>query len=57
MLLHHDVGVEVVQGAIGLCAIGPRTMIETLDLVIPPSRPLPDRRAGKGDKGVGLVGV
>jgi len=32
-------------------------VVKALDLVVPPPRSLPDRRAWKGDKGVGLVWV
>jgi hypothetical protein len=57
MFLHDDVGVQVIQGAIGLCAIGPGTVVKTFDLIVPPPRPLSDRRSWKRDKGVGLVRV
>jgi hypothetical protein len=55
--LHDDVGVEVVEGAVCLCAGGEVAGVETLDLVVAAAGPLLDCVAGERDEGVGLRSV
>ena len=57
MALHDDVRVEVVEGPVALCAARPGTVIETLNLVVPPAGPLLDGIAREGHEGVGLGGL
>jgi hypothetical protein len=54
MFLHCDMGIEVVEGAVCLVAVGEGAMVETLYFVVASARPLLDDVSGKRDKGVGL---
>ena len=47
---HHNTGAEAAQGPIGLGMLGLGRTVETLNLVVPPPWPLPNRCAWKGDK-------
>jgi hypothetical protein len=53
--LHAHVGVEVVEGAVRLGAVGPRARVEALDLVVAAARPLADGVARERDEGVRLA--
>lgn len=53
--LHGDVGVEMVQSAIGLFATIPAALVHALNLLVPSSGTLVLLRAGNGHKGVNLL--
>ena len=49
-------GIEMVEGAVGLVAVWERAMVETLDLVVASSWTFLDGISGQRDEGVGLTG-
>lgn len=55
--LHGDVGVEMVQSAVGLFTTVPATLVHALDLLISSSRTLVLLRAGDGHERVNLVNI
>ena len=55
MALHGDVGVEMVQGTVGLLAAVPTALVHALDLLIPSARSLVLLRARDGYERVHLL--
>lgn len=55
MRLHGDVGIEMVQSAVGLFATVPATLVHALDLLISSSRTLVLLRPGDGHERVNLL--
>lgn len=47
MLLHRDMGVEVVEGTVGLCAVWPVALVETFDLIVASARTFFDCVSGQ----------
>lgn len=56
VLLHVDVRVQMVEGAVRLGAAGPVAGVEALDFVVASTGPLADGIARERDEGVGAVG-
>lgn len=57
VLLHVDVGIQMVEGAIGLLALAPVADIQSLDLVKTTARTLLGVDTGERNKGVDLGSI
>jgi hypothetical protein len=48
--LHDDMGIEVIEGTVALCAAGPRAVIETLNFIVTTAGTLSDCVSRKRNK-------